>query len=104
MAILIVVRRTAGQTFQHIQTTLGPELRRDVTLIWDRRIGDRRRLNRSASVERRARDRRVVDVEPLFLDARRWSAATRPNRGYQNAARPSAADARWTRGGRSASC
>ncbi len=77
MAILIVVSRTAGQTFQLVQT-LAPQFGRDVELIWDRRIGDRRRPDRAASVEWRRVDRRRAEVENLFLDARRMERRQTP--------------------------
>jgi hypothetical protein len=49
MAFLIVVKRGAGRTFQHVQTTLAPGLGRDLAAIWDRRTHGRRRDDASAS-------------------------------------------------------
>jgi hypothetical protein len=58
MATLIVVRRGASETFQHLQTTWAPKLGGDLTLLWDRRTSDRRRdaarwSGASANAERR---------------------------------------------------
>jgi hypothetical protein len=64
MTTLIVVRRDAGQTFQHLQAMV-QRLDGDVELIWDRRTRDRRRHGPSIAVERRVRDRRAEEAEPL---------------------------------------
>jgi hypothetical protein len=65
MTTLIVVRRDAGQTFQHLQAMVAQRLDGDVELIWDRRTRDRRRHGPSIAVERRVRDRRAEEAEPL---------------------------------------
>jgi hypothetical protein len=65
MTTLIVVRRGASATFQQLQAMVAQRLDGDVELIWDRRLGDRRRHAPSVSVERRVRDRRSAEPESL---------------------------------------
>src|SRR5262245_65389490 len=65
MATLIVVRRSASATFQHLQAMVAQRLDGYVELIWDRRTGERRRHDPSIPVERRVRDRRSAEPEPL---------------------------------------
>jgi hypothetical protein len=68
VATLIVVRRDAGGTFQHFQTTLA-QLGHGVELLWDRRTGERRHHQDPARVERRMGERRAdAEVEPVLLD------------------------------------
>jgi hypothetical protein len=70
VATLIVVRRDAGGTYRHFLTTLARVSRRDVELMWDRRVGDRRHGDAVIPVERRIGERRAADSEsePVFLD------------------------------------
>jgi hypothetical protein len=68
VATLIVVRRDAGDTFQHFRTALAP-LGHGVELLWDRRTGERRHPQDPARVERRTGERRAeAEGEPVFLD------------------------------------
>jgi hypothetical protein len=52
MATLIVARRDASETFQHLEATWAPKLGSDLTLLWDRRTSERRRYAASVPVER----------------------------------------------------
>src|SRR5262245_36776244 len=65
MTTLIVVSRSASATFQHLQAMVAQRPDGNVELIWDRRTGDRRRHDPSVPVERRVRDRRSAEPEPL---------------------------------------
>jgi hypothetical protein len=40
MATLIVARRDASETFQHLEATWAPKLGSDLTLLWDRRTSE----------------------------------------------------------------
>jgi hypothetical protein len=62
VATLIVVRRNAGGTYQHFQTTLA-QLGHGVELLWDRRTGERRHLEASVPMERRIGEHRAADPE-----------------------------------------
>jgi hypothetical protein len=72
MAPVIVVRRDATATFQHLRETWAAKLGSDLELIWDRRTRNRRHPGDSVPVERRVHDRREADPEPLDLDEARW--------------------------------
>jgi hypothetical protein len=79
MATLIVVRRNATATFQHLRETWAAKLGGDLELIWDRRTSNRRHPGDSVPVERRVQDRREADPEPLDLDeARRGERRQQP--------------------------
>jgi hypothetical protein len=79
MATLIVVRRGATATFQHLRETWAAKLGRDLELIGDRRTTNRHHPGDSVPVERRVHDRREADSEPLDLDeARRGERRQQP--------------------------
>jgi hypothetical protein len=79
MATLIVVRRDATATFQHLRETWAAKLGSDLELIWDRRTRNRRHPGDSVPVERRVHDHREADPEPLDLDeARRGERRQQP--------------------------
>ena len=79
MATLIVVRRDATATFQHLREAWAAKLGSDLELIWDRRTRNRRHPGNSVPVERRVQDRREADPEPLDLDeARRGERRQQP--------------------------
>jgi len=52
MVTLVVVRRSASETFYHLQATWAPKLGSDLTVMWDR-IFDRRGIGERAPNERR---------------------------------------------------
>jgi hypothetical protein len=54
-AYLMVVQRGDQDRFRFLSTTFRD---RPVEVMWDRRVGDRRRSGEAASVDRRAGDRR----------------------------------------------
>jgi hypothetical protein len=65
-ATLIVVRRDASAIFQRLE----PWARSpgsDVTLVWDRRTGDRRHYDAAVLVERRMGERREPSAEGLAV-------------------------------------
>ena len=62
MATLVVVRHGARETFHHLQATWALRLGRELTVMWDRRLSDRRRD--SIPVERRVGERRKATDEP----------------------------------------
>jgi hypothetical protein len=70
-AILIVVRRDARGTFQHLQAMLAETRDRRVVLLWDRRTSERRRPDSSVIVERGTGERRAAEAEWVFFDVRR---------------------------------
>ena len=80
MATLMLVRRDVGATFQHLEATWVPTLGRDLTLMWDRRMGDRRHLDAATPLERRVGERRAADAQVLdgFREARRDERRQRP--------------------------
>jgi hypothetical protein len=80
METLIIVRRDAGATFQHLEATWVPTLGRDVTLMWDRRMGDRRHLDATTPIERRVGERRAPDAQVLdgFREGRRDERRQQP--------------------------
>jgi hypothetical protein len=80
MATLIIVRRDAGVTFQHLEATWVPTLGRDLTLMWDRRMGDRRHLDAATPIERRVGERRAPDAQVLdgFREGRRDERRQQP--------------------------
>ena len=84
MATLIIVRRDAGATFQQLEATLVPTLGRDVTLMWDRRMGDRRHLDAAPPIERRVAERRAADAQALdgFREGRRDERRQQPERRH----------------------
>jgi hypothetical protein len=65
VATLIIVRRDASGTFQHLQATWA-----ELELVWDRRMGERRRVTAGAPVDCRIYDRRDPQYERIFLDQR----------------------------------
>jgi len=77
MVTLIIVRRDANQTFQHVQATFAQTLGGDLAVIWDRRTSDRR-LRAEPIVDRRVQDRREPESDPRFLDQRQSERRQRP--------------------------
>ena len=63
MATLIIVRRDAGVTFQHLEATWVPTLGRDLTLMWDRRMGDRRHLDAATPIEQPTKFQFVINLK-----------------------------------------
>src|SRR5262245_45219823 len=64
MPTLVVVRQGDSATFHHLQATWAPKLGRNLTVMWDRRISDRRRYGDSIPVERRVGERRKATAGP----------------------------------------
>jgi len=58
MTTRIIVRRDASEIYQHLETTWARKAGSDLTLIWDRRTGDRRRHDAPMPVKRRQGERR----------------------------------------------
>src|SRR5262245_48278212 len=78
MSTLIVVRRDAGSTFQHLQTTWAGRLGHELELVWDRRMGEGRRDTAATPVDRRVHDRRDPEYERIFLDQRQRERRQQP--------------------------
>jgi hypothetical protein len=78
MATLIVVRRDARGTFEHLQATWASKLSGDLTLMWDRRTSDRRRYAASVPVERRVGERRAAGAEVVDDEVRRGERRQHP--------------------------
>jgi hypothetical protein len=83
MATLIVVRRDASQTFQHVQATLAQKLAGDLAVIWDRRTGE---SSRSCSRRRSApappsSQRPSASPGPSRASMGRWSSPATPSPG-----------------------
>jgi hypothetical protein len=67
MRVLIVVRRGATDRFQFLKEQFAAE---PVEVIWDRRVTERRQRARSATVDRRSRERREAIEEDFAEPAR----------------------------------
>jgi hypothetical protein len=52
---VIIVRRGCRERFEQLRQVFSEE---DVTVLWDRREGDRRRRQTAVALDRRVRDRR----------------------------------------------